>query len=347
MIEQLKLLSMTALLTALIWIAADRLVTEEVGIPVTFRITSAGPSSDMLVAPASDRSTYQLRVVGPRKAVAALEAAAPLAIRLQVPPPEADFTFGPLTLQLRDLLKEQWAVEYPSIAVLGVTPSQMTVNFDRMVQRDVSVTVQRLSLAYDVRPQPQPSSVKVRLRASVLSEIAQGDQLPALDVSTDAEKLLREQPAGQSATVLVTLDPKPFGPDATLTPRSVEIRGTVTAQRTTAEVPTVPVLLAVSFANLGRPLRAVTREGGELVTQTIKVTGPTEDVGRLLRGETRAYGILQLKDEHFAELDVFRPLTPEFQLPPGVELAERPAPVEIKLIDPSRERPQPDGKTTP
>jgi hypothetical protein len=171
------------------------------------------------------------------------------------------------------------------------------------------------------------------MRESHVRQAFPGGQLPPMDVSAAAEKLLADQPVGQNVVVRVPLDALAYGPDAALSPSAVDVRCTITAARSTAEIPTVPILLAVSFNNLGRPVRAVGRNQGELVTQTIKVTGPAEDVARLLRGETRAYGVIHLKDEHLAELDVFKPFTPDFQLPLGVELATKPRPIELKLVD--------------
>jgi len=69
-----------------------------------------------------------------------------------------------------------------------------------------------------------------------------------------------------------------------------------------------------------------------LVTQTITVTGPTNEVSRLLRGETRAFGLIQLKEDDFERMDVFKLVTPDYHLPNGVELAEEPPPIEFKLV---------------
>ncbi len=342
--DQLKLVGMTILLTGLIWVAADRLVTEEVAVPAAVRLQSSAGGAEVLFSPSGEIGDFQLRVAGPRKAVNLLLARAPLILRLQVP----DLPVGPVTLPLKDMIVEQWR-EYPGVTVMGLQPAGITVLADRMVTQDVPVMVQPLTLAYDVKPQVQPSMVQLRLRQSVLTELAGGGQLLPIDLSAEAEKLLRDQPAGQPATVPVpvSLDTKAFGTDATVKPKSVEVRATVTAQRTTSEVPTVPILLSVSFANFGKPYKAVSRDGSELVTQTIKVTGPTEDVARLLRGETRVFGIIQLKDEHFAELDIFKPLIPEYQLPTGIELADKPKPVELKLVDPARLPPGEPDRTAP
>jgi hypothetical protein len=79
----------------------------------------------------------------------------------------------------------------------------------------------------------------------------------------------------------------------------------------------------------------VTRDGStlSLMTQTITVTGPTDEVTRLERGTTRAYGIIHLKEEDLERLDELRLMTPEYRLPSGVSLVENPAPIEFKLID--------------
>ena len=90
----------------------------------------------------------------------------------------------------------------------------------------------------------------------------------------------------------------------------------------------------MSFANLERPLQPVTRDGTplSLVTQTITVTGLREVVARLQRGETRAYGIIQLKQEDLDALDLIKLVTPDYFLPEGVELALEGVPIEFKLI---------------
>jgi len=78
----------------------------------------------------------------------------------------------------------------------------------------------------------------------------------------------------------------------------------------------------------------VARDGSplSLVTQTVTVSGATEDVQRLVRGETRAYGVIQLKEDDLQQMGVLKVATPEYHLPKGVELAEEPSPIEFQLI---------------
>ena len=153
-----------------------------------------------------------------------------------------------------------------------------------------------------------------------------------IDITAEVERQLQEKPAGESATVVVALDVTMFGSDAVINPPMVEVTATVSAERSTEEIPTVPILLAVSFANLVRPFAAVPRDGIVPVTRTIRVTGPTAEVQRLLRGKTRAFGLIQLKEDDLQVWDDYKPMRPEYHLPPGIELAEEPKPIEFKLI---------------
>ena len=47
---------------------------------------------------------------------------------------------------------------------------------------------------------------------------------------------------------------------------------------------------------------------------------------------TRAYGIIQLKEDDLEQLGILKLMTPEYHLPRGIELAEEPSPIEFKLI---------------
>jgi len=326
--EQLKLLSMTAVLTVLIWVTADNLVNETVTIPVSIEVTAAAGSNDMVVSTERRSTPFAIQVVGPRKTVAQAQARSPLTIRVAVP----EQTTGVASLSLLDLIRDQWQ-EFRRLTVLSVNPPSLEITVDHLRQYELPIHVrEQLSLTYDARPQHHPTAVQVKMRETRFRELAVSDRLPPLDITADVERILRDQTPGQSVTVSVPLDGRNYGSEARLTPRSVEVTAALTSMRRTAEIPTVPILLAVSFANLAKPLRAVTADGSDVVTQTIRVTGPVEDVARLIRGESRAFGLIQLKSDQFEEIGVVRPMTPEFILPQGIELVDKARPIEIKLV---------------
>ncbi len=334
--EQVKLLSMTAGLTVLIWAAADSLVNEAVTARFSFEVMPAGDTNMLVEIDSSARSqVFDVQLVGSRRIVDKIQARdEPLTVRL----PVGDLPGGPSNLpldkdQVKRAMAQQWR-EFRKLTILSIHPPFLPVVVDRMVTKDVDIVLRRLMLAYDAEPQLKRTVTTARMRESVYSQQSPAGQRPQIDIAPDVERLLRNRPPGDRATILVTLDSGRFGPDAQLAPDTVEVTATVKADRRTAEIPAVPIKVAVSFVNLGKAYQAVARDGAALtlVTQPIEVTGPTEDVAALLRGDTRAYAVIQVKEADLADLGVFKLWMPEFHLPPRVELAEPPDSIEFKLI---------------
>ncbi len=331
---QIRLLSSTLILTLLIWASADSLVTEEATLTVGVQLVPSSQSQGMLVRLEGNADAVEVKVSGPRRSIEALQAKGTRRIRI----PVAERPTGS-SLIILDRLSIQAALaalsrEFERFAVVAVQPDSLPVFVDHLVNRDVEVTLKRLKMAYDVEPQLQSTRLRVRMRESALSS-SEGQAPSTMDLSSDFERLLRDQPVGKPLTVSVVIDQRPFGPDAEIVPPSVDVVATVKSRRTTESIPTVPVLIAISFSNLQRPFSAVTRDGNHLslVTQTITVTGSPEDVARLVRGETRAFGLIQLKEDDFEQMGVFKLLTPEYHLPKGVEMTEVPPPIEFKLVN--------------
>lgn len=335
MIEHIKLLGMTAVLTLLIWAGADSLVTETATIGVMLEPAPATPESEMLVRAETPAMLFELQLLGPRRTVEVAREQAPIRLRW----PVADRPTGKAAVTLdRDALEQQLASvsrEFQKLSVSAVQPAELPLLVDHMVRRDVEVVAARLALTYEGRPRIEPATVAVRMRESKLTELEAVGQWQVLDVSGEFERLIREKPAGEAVTVLVPLDPRTYGPDAEFSPKAVEVTGAVQSARTQAEIPAVPIRLAMSFSTLRRGYQAVTGDGTELtlVTQTISVAGPAEEIARLVRGDTRAYGVIQLRDTDLAQLGVLRSFVPEFQLPRGVELTRKPDPIEFKLLE--------------
>ena len=53
---------------------------------------------------------------------------------------------------------------------------------------------------------------------------------------------------------------------------------------------------------------------------------------RLVRGETRAYGVIQLKEDDLQQMGVLKLAVPEYHLPKGIDLAAEPPSIEFQLI---------------
>jgi hypothetical protein len=324
---------MTAVLTALIWASADRLVNESAVLEVAIVPVPAAASEQMLIRMIGPRDSLEVTVSGPRRVVESVRNRERMQVRIHVPEqPPGEASLGISEENLRRELAQQFS-EFERLRVLGVQPQEIRVAVDRIVTRNVEFTLKNLTLAYETEPQLQRKSARLRLRESATAGMP--PDFPVLvEIGPDAERLLKEKPFGKSQTVTVVPEVRQFGADAEFNPRSVEVTATVRAERIVQQVPTVPVLVAMSFANLSKSVQAVARDGTPLtlVTQTISVSGTPDAVGRLLSGESRAYGIIHLKQEDLESLGMVKLVTPEYHLPRDVELAGTPAPIELKLI---------------
>jgi len=335
--EQIKLLSVSAVLTVLIWAGADSLVNETVTVRAAFEVAPLA-NTDMLVAvdPAVTSQLFEIQLAGPRRVVENIQILdEPLLIRIRI----GDRPGGSSLITLdKDTVKramiEKWR-EIGKLSLLSVQPPALPVVVDHMISRQVDIVAKRLTLAYESAPQFKRNIATVRMRESRQQELTSSGQAADIDVSADLERLLRRRSPGIRTTVQLTLDSSSFGPNAVLTPDSIEVTATLKPDRNTVEIPTVPIKPAVSFANLSKSIHAVARDGTSLglVTQTIKVTGPAENVAALLRGDTRAYGFIQFKEEDLADVGVYKAWTPDFILPPNIELAAPPVPIECKLVN--------------
>lgn len=328
--ERLQLLAMTAVLTMLIWVAADSLVTEVGSVGVSMRLV---PPGNMLVQMNSPVERFELRVSGPRRTVEAVQAHGTYNVRWPIEERPSGEALIPLDrFLLKDVMAEQWK-EFRKLSIVAIDPAAIPVAVDHLVTLDGDLVMDRLTSQFDVEPQLQRSDVVIRMRESSLAEQAVDQRVP-IDVSADIERLLKEQPVGKSVTLRLPLDARRFGPDAEIKPATVEFTASVRVQRVVERIPAVPVLVAMSFTSLEAQLQALSRDGTPLlrVTQTLTVAGAPEDVGRLSRGETRAYGFIQIREDDVAQPGMFKSATPEYHLPKGVELAEPPQPVEFQLI---------------
>lgn len=331
---QAKLLGMTTVLTVLIWASADSLVSETVSVRVFIEPVPGSSAPGMLVEAEAPGVAFELQVSGPRALAEKIRDMPPRRLRFTVSQqPTGSPRLALHRDRLKDLFTEQWS-DFRKLTVVSVRPESLAVKIDHLTKQDVSVVLPQRSLTYDVEPQIQPPMVSVQMRESQLAALPTGEQLQ-IDISAEVERLLKEQPSGRSVTVPVALDARVFGPGAKLAPAMVSVTATVKAERTTAQISTVPILIAVSFPNLEKPYRPVSTDGTALtlVAPPIQVAGPTEAVARLQQGTTRAFGIIHLKQEDMEKLDTLLLMIPEYYLPPGIELAEEPEPVQFSLRD--------------
>lgn len=339
--EQVKLLSMTAMLSLVIWLGADSLVNETVNLEVALTLKPESAESSMLVEPVSGRAIVELNVYGPRRIVEDLRQGGRLEATLRVsdrPTGPASITLTPeamsreLNIQIRDFSK---------LSIVTVRPQTLEARIDHLVEHEADIVLRNLTLPYETEPQVGPASVVANMRESRFQEWQAAGRAVELDLSSEVDRQFQERERGENHQVTIKLDPREFGPNATFKPATVQVTAVVQARRDLREIPTVPIMVAVSFDKLGRAFRPVATDGTplELVTRTIVVEGPTDVVARLARGEIRAFGVIRLREEDLDDPDSVKVIKPEIFLPPGISQVGTVEPVELKLVPVSAEIP--------
>lgn len=323
MLEELKLLVTAVILALLVWASADSLVNESVVVRLSLE-AAPRDDSDMVVElpPTARAQLYELTVSGPRRVAEEVQGRERYPVRLRIEdrlPGEHSLTLSHEMLMAA--LVEQWS-DFRKLRIVSIEPSSLPLTVDRMIKTELVLAAPVLTLPFESPPQWKLTNVSLRMRQSLLEPIAKDGEKPQLDIGPEIERQMRGKPTGRPVTLTIALDHRPFGPDAELSPSTVDVTATLKSQRESAEFSAVPIRFLVSPSSLSTAYTAVGRDGTPftLVTRSIRVAGSPEEVARLQRGETRAFGFIQLKENDFQQLGVLRTWTPEYILPPGLEL---------------------------
>ncbi len=332
--QQMRLLFTTALLTIFVWASADQLVTETADLPVTISV-QAEPNSDMVVTMSpGEPAGFRVTVSGRQADVAALREAGTLPVTLTLKDAViGGREIGPLTLSLRDELRANPAA-FGSCVVQRTDPSTILVLLDQYIAVAVPVRVRSSSLDFAVDPRVEPEMVTVR----ILKSIHQGMKDAGPRMVLDVESYLKNQPQAEPIKLEVPLAPevqtdRGSYPVFRVTPDTVTLRATLRRRLMRATIQVVPIKFQVG-PNVHRGYDIEFRKESQPETLSVDVVGPPEEVERLVSGERKTFAVIAIGGpEPFAD-GAFQFVEPEFNLPPGVELAEdQPLPsFEIRLV---------------
>jgi hypothetical protein len=143
--EQFKLVTMSAILTVLVWAAADQLLTESAVVQVVLNpVTPAGAA--LTVTPVTDEhETVRMTVSGPRKLLDGLRDMDPVTVNLTIP---AGST-GAGQVRVINAL-EMRSGPLAGLTVSSVAPEYYRFIVDREAVITVPIVLERGGLDYDV-----------------------------------------------------------------------------------------------------------------------------------------------------------------------------------------------------
>lgn len=323
--QQVKLISVAAVLSLLIWTTANQLISDTVEIPVTVVAEPVGDTGLIVEAIPQEGNRFMVTFSGPKRLVDRLRVDGKLSVRIPFLE-DSNVPLGPRPpIDVQRELEDQ-AEQFYGLHVEKVNPPRIALLIDRRRTVTMPVQVDPGNLQYEVPPAVEPAEVEVTIRELALAELA-GQQRVVLEV----ESLLRDAPKGEPQELAgVRLPTRIADVAVSVEPATVKLFATLRDQTTTATIPAVPVLWAASLETFNG-YRLQTRDGSTLITRAITVRGPVAVVERLVEGSTRVTGVVVLTGDLVAQTGQFD-LEPVFDLPPGVELVEPVEPVKFELV---------------
>ncbi len=321
--EQIKLISVTAVLTLLIWTMAHQLVSETTELDVTIYAQPVGDTGMTVETDPPGLDRFRLTVTGPKRIVDQIKDEVRAG---QLPPlriPVRDRAGGRYPVDVGEALAA-YREQLRGLQIDRVSPPEVTVVIDHLQTVTMPVHVEPGLLDFDVPPQAEPQEVQVTISETALARLAHRR------VPLSGDELFRNRPEGEQEISGVVLPTRLDGVEVRTEPATVTVRATLRKQSKTGTIPAVPVNVQASIENLNR-FEIEARDEPTPITRAITVQGPPADVDSLVDGRTTVTGRIVLTGDLAALGGRVVELHPVFDLPAGVRLAAPVPPIELSL----------------
>lgn len=333
MIQQFKLLSTTAVLTLLIWVGADQLLTVSDTVEVNLEFRPQSEDSAMRITPLKP-APARVKVVlsGSQRIMTSVIDQVPLRVTLHLPeqPPRAAVKLD----QLLTLLRQEQAA-FGNLYVESVEPSVVEVQIDSRITRPVRL-VPRVPLRreYEGEPVLAPKSISAEVSELWLRSRPEPDAPLILQI--DFERELGDRAAGEDFDFPVAIPIADLGPGVVADRTTVRVQGRLRqAAQQVRTLSIVPIRACLSFEDLNRPFRVRLADEFALPTQSIRVRGSEADLDSLQKqiegGNPVIYGVVRIRPDMLMA-DQELSILPDFFLPPGIILDSRPEPLRLKVL---------------
>ncbi|MFG0328761.1 MAG: hypothetical protein ACF8PN_02575 [Phycisphaerales bacterium] len=322
MLERLQSILVVSLITLLIWLYAEGqklavLTRSDVRVEIV-----ASENSDLIVRPAAPDRRFSIRIEGPTGALDELEEQLAQAIRVPIgryeapsePRPE------PYTISMLETFRRHPIFAGRGVSIRSVDPDTLTYSVDRWVAQDLEVQVAPLgSVQLDGPPVVEPSRATVQVAESVLRQLDPNTlHLVATPESSDS---IARLPEGEASTVDARLS-LPAVADRSLVKISnpaAQLTLTVKSQRVELTKNAVPIHLIMTPLDVAQ----YTVELERPVIDSLELSGPSDVMAKIERGEIRVIGLLRLTSD-----DLVRGVTEKTvsfdHLPSGVTVISDP-----------------------
>lgn len=320
--QQLWLLSGTAALTLLIWVSADQLATKKVEMSVRI-VVRAEPNSNLIIKSMEDASQrYLVTLSGRQSDVSRLGDLGARDIVITIKDSTVSGQgLGQQTLSLLEELQARQS-DFAGCTALHVEPATIQIKVDRRIEREVSIHAHLGNLDYSVEPRVDPATARVTVLQTEWDRIKNANPRIVLDAVSD----MGNQPEGEPIRLEVPLVSviKNDGSDVaalSVIPKTVTLRATLRRRRKAGTIQAVPVKFLVSQSVWNR-YDVQFRQANPPETLRVHVVGPPDEVDKLVGGQRKTFAVITVGSPDSMPDGSFQFFKPEFNLPPGVKLAD-------------------------
>jgi hypothetical protein len=208
-------------------------------------------------------------------------------------------TPGDHTLDLRALLRTLRDVRETGVAIESTEPASLLVHVDILESVELPVRVEVPDAEIDGVPEATPPRVALTLPSLVRQRLLPDTNLIARvgpDVIRGLNRGRRETIQSVALELPAELAATPRG--VRLTPPSVRVALTLRERTATEVLPTVPVQIRVAPIQLAR-WQIIIPETDQFL-QDVRVTGPSDEIERIRRGELRVIAVVSLSAQELA-----------------------------------------------
>ncbi|MEA5557685.1 YbbR-like domain-containing protein [Nodularia spumigena] len=208
-------------------------------------------------------------------------------------------TPGDHTLDLRALLRTLRDVRETGVAIESTEPASLLVHVDLLESVELPVRVEVPDAEIDGVPEATPARVSLTLPSLVRQRLLPETTLVARigpDVLRGLSRGRRETIQSVALELPTELAATPRG--VRLTPPAVRVALTLRERTATEVLPTVPVQIRVAPIQLAR-WQIIIPEADQFL-QDVRVTGPSDEIERIRRGELRVIAVVSLSAQELA-----------------------------------------------
>lgn len=296
MFRHVKTIVLVTLVTALIWVFAEgeSLTRRSLKADVFFESDAAGERVIAVSDPAW-RDRVDMIVQGTAAAVTEAESALRRAIRLRPGMAGVPSQSGEFTIDLEQALSDVPEIASAGVTIIRADPPGVTVRIDQLQEKSLPVVLDAPGVDIEGPAEVTPTTVKLRLPEQWASRLSA--ETPAR-VRIPPETLAKLAPGRKEsiASLPIELPTAVVGAHSTkFEPATCSVSITLRNSTASVKLPSVPVFIKLAAVELGK-WDITVNEADRFLTD-VTVTGPSDLVERVRRGDLKVAGTVPLSFE--------------------------------------------------